>query len=111
MKYLLDTNVISELTKKRPNSKVIAQYKTYQSEIAIASPIWHELLFGCMRIPVSKNRDYFENFLYQVIQPSMPILPYNETAALWHARERYRLAKQGKMPTFVDGQIASVAAV
>lgn len=111
MKYLLDTNVISELTKKQPNQKVIAKYTTHQFEIAIASLTWHELLFGCMRMPVSINRDYFKDFLYQVIQPAIPILPYNEITALWHAQERDRLTKQGKMPTFVDGQIASIAAV
>jgi tRNA(fMet)-specific endonuclease VapC len=111
MKYLLDTNVISELIKKQPNQQVIIRYTQSQSEIAIASPVWHELLFGYMRLPTSRNRDYFKAFLYDVIQPSIPILPYNETAALWHAQERSRLTEQGKTPSFVDGQIASIAVI
>jgi tRNA(fMet)-specific endonuclease VapC len=39
------------------------------------------------------------------------VLPYDEHAASWHARERARLTKRGKPPSFVDGQIAAVAAV
>ncbi len=41
----------------------------------------------------------------------MLILPYDDRAAEWHARERVRLASKGKMPPFVDGQIAAIAKV
>ncbi len=41
----------------------------------------------------------------------MIILPYDERAALWHAKERARLVSEGYMPSFVDGQIASIANV
>ena len=39
------------------------------------------------------------------------ILPYDEQAAEWHAKERARLASLGQMPSFVDGQIAAIAKV
>jgi tRNA(fMet)-specific endonuclease VapC len=39
------------------------------------------------------------------------ILPYDASAAAWHARERARLTRRGKRPAFVDGQIAAIAAV
>lgn len=41
----------------------------------------------------------------------MPILPYDEAAADWHARERARLVAAGRTPPLLDGQIAAVAAV
>ena len=41
----------------------------------------------------------------------MTILPYDEQAAEWHAKERARLASLGQMPAFVDGQIAAIAKV
>lgn len=41
----------------------------------------------------------------------MMILPYDEQAAEWHARERARLSSQGRMPPFVDGQIAAIAKI
>ena len=37
------------------------------------------------------------------------VLPYGKEAAAWHARERARLAKKGKAPPFVDGQLAAIA--
>ncbi len=49
-----------------------------------------------------------ESLLFGVVQPHVPILPYDELAADWHARERVRLAAQP--PPFADGQIASIAA-
>ena len=39
------------------------------------------------------------------------ILPYDEHAAEWHAKERARLASLGQMAAFVDGQISAIAKV
>ena len=39
------------------------------------------------------------------------ILPYDDRAAEWHAKERARLSSSGLTPSFVDGQIASIAKV
>jgi len=41
----------------------------------------------------------------------MLILPYDDRAAEWHAKERVRLTLKGLTPTFVDGQIAAISAV
>jgi tRNA(fMet)-specific endonuclease VapC len=46
-----------------------------------------------------------------VVAPSIPILPYDEAAADWHARERARLLSEGRKPPFADGQIAAIAKV
>jgi tRNA(fMet)-specific endonuclease VapC len=40
----------------------------------------------------------------------VPILPYEDLAAKWHARERARLSAIGQRPGFADGQIAAVSA-
>jgi tRNA(fMet)-specific endonuclease VapC len=41
----------------------------------------------------------------------LPILPYTQEAAEWHAAERARLSLLGKTPPFADGQIAAIAKV
>ena len=41
----------------------------------------------------------------------MLILPYDDRAAEWHAKERARLSSKGLTPSFVDGQIAAISAV
>jgi len=107
--FLLDTNVISEMAKKQPNPGVIEKIKKHQHEISTAAPVWHELQFGCFRLPFSKQRNYLESFLENVIRQNIDILPYEEKAAQWHALNRARLSAEGKTPSFVDGQIAGIA--
>ncbi len=111
MKYLLDTNLVSELIKPHPDTGVIEKFRRYQKELATAAPVWHELQFGCYRIPLSRKRELLELFLEEVIRRNLPILPYDEQAARWHAMERARLTLAGKTPSFVDGQIAAVAVI
>ena len=111
MKYLLDTNVLSESVKTSPQKSVLKLTERHQHEIVTAAPVWHELFYGCQRLPVSRKREILETFLYDVLKPNMTILPYDEQAAEWHAKERARLASLGQMPTFVDGQIAAIAKV
>jgi tRNA(fMet)-specific endonuclease VapC len=67
------------------------------------------LWFGCQRLPDSAKRQAIEEYLTHVIGPSLPILPYDERAAEWHAVERARLTRAGKTPAFADGQIAAIA--
>ena len=111
MKYLLDTNVLSESVKTSPQRSVLELTERHQNEIVTAAPVWHELFYGCQRLPVSRKRQILETFLYDVLKPNMIIIPYNEQAAEWHAKERTRLASMGQIPAFVDGQIAAIAKV
>ncbi len=108
-RYLLDTNVVSEPLRPTPNAQVLARLKRHQDELAIASVVWHELWFGCRRLPVSAKRTAIERYLNEVVAMSMPILPYDQAAAEWHSAERARLTTLGKTPPFVDGQIMAVA--
>lgn len=111
MKYLLDTNILSESVKTVPDKYVLRRLKHHQHEIVTATPVWHELHYGCQRFPVSRKRKILESFLVDVLRPSMIILPYDEQAAETHAKERARLSARGEVPSFVDGQIAAIAIV
>lgn len=109
--YLLDTNAISEPLRPSPDPHLLRRLQENEQQIAIASIVWHELLFGCWRLPESKRRQAIERYLFDVVQPTIPILDYDATAARWHAAERTRLTQLGRAPAFADGQIAAVAAV
>ena len=110
-RYLLDSDVVSEPTRPAPSAKVLDWLARHEGESAIAAPVWHELRFGCERLPPSRRRDSIESYLAEVVLPSLPIFDYDQRAAEWHARERARLAKVGQTPPFVDGQIAAIARV
>lgn len=111
VRYLLDTNILSEPLKPAPDRRVTDWLQQHRGEVATASPVWHELRFGCERLPESARRETLERYLTEVLEPSLLILPYDSEAAGWHAAERARLTSAGRTPAFVDGQIAAVAAV
>lgn len=111
LSYLLDTNVVSEPLRPEPNAYVLERLEQYEAEIAIASVVWHELLYGTYRLPPSAKRTAIEAYLNDVVALSFPILPYDPQAAQWHANERARLVSLGKTPPFADGQIAAIARI
>jgi len=111
LKYLLDTNIVSEPLRPNPSTAVLQKLRRYEEEIAISSVVWHELHFGARRLPSSRRRDAIERYLEEVVLTTMPILDYDRPAAEWHATERARLEVRGRTPPFVDGQIAAIAHV
>ena len=111
LRYLLDTNAVSEPLRPRPSKRVLDRMNRHPGEIAIASIVWHELRYGCARLGAGPRREAIERFLTDVIAASFPILDYDRPAAEWHAAERARLAAAGKTPAFADGQIAAIARV
>lgn len=96
---------------KRPDRAILERLNEHGPESAIAALVWHELTFGCRRLPKGKRRAALEAYLRDVVQGAFPILPYDETAATWHGEERARLEALGRPAPFVDGQIAAIAHV
>ncbi|MFB2922342.1 type II toxin-antitoxin system VapC family toxin [Aerosakkonema funiforme] len=109
--FLVDTNIISEPLRPIPNANVVEMLGRHKNEIALATTVWHELIFGCNRLPESKKRQMIEQYLTELEEAKIPLLPYDANAAKWHAEERARLVTIGKTPPFVDGQIAAIAKV
>ncbi len=109
-RYLLDTNVLSEPLRPVPDERVLRRLAEAADGVATAAPVWHELRFGRDRLPAGRKRRAIDEML-RLLEQALVVLPYDEHAASWHARERARLTKRGKPPSFVDGQIAAVAAV
>lgn len=111
MRFLLDTNIISEPLRPTPNQNVINKLSEHESQLATATIVWHELLYGCYRLPDSKKRKAIEKYLTEIVINKIPLLSYDIKAATWHSEERAQLEKIGKPPAFADGQIAAIAAV
>ena len=111
VRYLLDTNILSEPIVARPNPQVMKRLKANSGFLAIASVTWHEVLFGLFLLPAGKRRDQIEDYLFQRIHPSLPIIGFEQDAARWQAEQRARLRQAGKPPSYPDSQIAAIAAV
>lgn len=111
LRYLLDTSIVSVPISKKPDPAILKRLDKRGAECAIAAPVWHELTYGCRRLPKGKRRTALEAYLRDVVRPSFPNLPYDEAAATWHGEERARLDALGRPAPFVDGQIAAIAHV
>jgi tRNA(fMet)-specific endonuclease VapC len=109
LKFLLDTTIVSAPVAKEPNPRVVKKLEQHSAHCAIAAPVWHELVYGCSRLPAGKRRSALEEYLHAVVRRAFPILPYDEVAAEWHGSQRARLEEEGRTAPFVDGQIAAIA--
>ena len=111
LKFLLDTNILSEPLRPAPNAKILRRLERHGAELATAAIVWHELWFGCLRLPPSAKREAIERYLTEVIAPTIPVLAYDTAVADCPAVERARLAELGLTPPFADGQMAAIASV
>jgi tRNA(fMet)-specific endonuclease VapC len=111
IKYLLDTNILSEPVVARPNPNVLERIKANCRSLAISSVTWQEALYGMLLLPAGRRREQIEDYLFRRIRPSLPIVGFEEHAAHWQAEQRARLRRRGKSPAYSDSQIAAIAAV
>lgn len=109
MRFLLDTNVVSEAVKPAPDPGVLARLKASEGVAALSTVTWQQLRYGTRRLPDSRRREALEVYVHG-LPARFPVLPYDQPAAEWHARERARLAGMGRQPAFADGQVAATAA-
>jgi tRNA(fMet)-specific endonuclease VapC len=109
LRYLVDTNVLSEPAKPKPAASVVARFRREQDRMAMAAAVWNELVYGVQRLPASSRRRTLETYVRHVLAPAIPVLPYDANAAEWHAHERARLESIGQTPAYVDSTIAAVA--
>ncbi len=108
-RFLLDTNILSEPLRLRPDEAVMVRLKLHEREICTAAPVWNELVFGCARLPDGPKKRALREYLNDVVRPAIAVLAYDVAAASWHAEERARLQAIGKTAPFVDGMIAAIA--
>ncbi len=109
LKYLLDTNILSEVAKQEPNESVTQHLKEYDGQYGTAAIVWHEMLYGYELLVESKRKQRLQSFLTMLSRTSLIILPYDQSAAICYAKERARLQSQGLTCGYADGEIASIA--
>lgn len=111
IRYLLDTNILSEPVKAVPNMRVMERLQRHRGHLATAAPVLHELRFGVLRLAKGRKREILQAYIEEIVLPTVPVLAYDARAAEWHAAERARLERKGSRALFVDGQIAAIARV
>lgn len=106
-KYILDTNVISEFTKPKPNPKILSFLEKERDNYCICAPVYQELLFGIELLVPSKKKNMFLEFIRDVVD-SLDVLSYDLESAKIHAKLRAQLQNKGKALPYVDSEIAAI---
>ncbi|WP_296693862.1 type II toxin-antitoxin system VapC family toxin [Treponema sp. UBA7567] len=106
--YLLDTNIVSEFSKKRPNQNVIALYEARKNMCAISAVTWQELTYGVSKMPEGKRKDSISAFT-EDLKNNFEIIPYDEFSANICGQLLGTCEKCGKTLPYGDTQIAATA--
>lgn len=114
MRYLLDTNIISEIVKPVPSQSLVTWLgEQYDEDLCIASLTIAEIRRGILEKPVGKRRDQLEAWFSGPQGPQAlfagRILPFDEKAALIWARLMAEGKSQGRSRSALDTIIAAVA--
>ncbi|MCY3699004.1 MAG: type II toxin-antitoxin system VapC family toxin [Gemmatimonadetes bacterium] len=106
---LLDTNVISELTKRTPAPPVVA-FLSARNDLWLSALVLHELEFGLRLLPHGRRRDALRGVLSGFIRRYEDrVLPVDEKAAVWAARFRADARERGRPLDLGDALIAGTA--
>ena len=107
--YLLDTNIISELTKPVQNQTVVQKIFETQKTSVLSSITWEEALFGLKRLPEGKRKETLMDFYINTVLNMYSFKDFDLHAASIYSDIKSRLERIGKIPSELDLQIASVA--
>lgn len=106
--YLLDTNIVSEFTRERPNKNVIALYEARKNICAISATSYQELVYGAEKMPEGKRKNSIKNFI-ENLKNNIEIIPYDGFAAEICGRLSGQCSAEGKTLPYADTQIAATA--
>lgn len=107
--YLLDTNIISDVTKPNPSEKLLSELDTRGMFSVISASVWYETLKGIELLPEGKKKKVLSTEYLDYLQNNFPIIPYDEHCASLEAAIFIRMRKNGTPTPIYDSQIAATA--
>ena len=107
--FLLDTNVVSELTRTEPDSNVIAFLSEHQ-DLWLSAIVVHELEFGLQLLPRGQRHDLLSAALAGIITEYQDrVLPVDREVAELAAVFRAQAHRDGRGLDLEDALIAGTA--
>lgn len=109
---ILDTNVISELMRPKPDARVVAWVdRQADSTVYLTALTLAEIRFGIAALPQSRRRAALGAAFEDQIRPEFGdrILAFDETASEEYAVLRASARDDGRAISEIDAQIAAIA--
>ncbi len=109
MMYVVDTNVISELTKKEANRNVLTWLSAHDDELYLTSITIEEMRFGALMLAPGKRKTALSNTIEQIVEGySHRTLSFDASAAEVCAHLHFEAIKKGRTPSIEDLMIAAL---
>ncbi len=107
--YLLDTNVISELTRAVPHPRVVG-FLNEHNDLWLSSVLLHELEYGMQLLPHGRRRDVLRTMQLNIVSAfDSYVLPLDRPAAESAAELRAQARRSGRAVDVGDALIAGIA--
>ena len=105
--YLFDTDVITNIFKKRPSSNLLSRLKSLpKREQFISTVTISEIVYGACK---SNRPDFHLRNLQDILLPTVNIIGFDAKAAYVCGRLRADLEKAGTPLSLADLEIAAIA--
>lgn len=108
---VLDTNVLSELTRALPDPRVLAWLDSLSpSEVVTTAVTAAELLYGTARLPPGRRRDAFTAEVERLLAVELQnrVASFDLTAASQYADLVSKRERLGRPISVADAQIAAI---
>ena len=112
MAFLLDTNVISETVRAKPEPRVLEWLeKQSPAELFLSAMTIGELMRGAHKVKDKARRNKFTNWIENDLSRQFEdrILPFGDSAARIWGQLMGAGDRTGKTPSAFDAQIAAIA--
>jgi predicted nucleic acid-binding protein len=112
MSFLLDTNVVSEMVKPKPEARVVAWMEAQvPATLFLPAQTIGELVRGARKIKENDRRARLERWIENDLADQFDgrILPFDDAAAVLWGRLMGDGDRKGQTPAAADAQIAAVA--
>lgn len=106
---LLDTNVVSELTRASPDAGVVS-FLSERDDLWLSTIVLHELEYGVRCLSPGNRRDLLFRAINSLVASFQDqILPVDRKEAEWAARLRADARRSGRVLHLADSLIAGTA--
>lgn len=108
MRYVADTNVISELMKREPCPNVIDWFQDREGQVFLTAVTVKELYFGMLRLPDGKRKRLLEEAITAIVMDCAgQTLAFDAYSGYLCAKLHDRACANGRTPTIEDLMIAA----
>ena len=108
MTYLVDANILSEPTKRRPDAKVVAWLSANETDFVVDSVILGEIAIGVLVLPPGRKRAQLERWFEAVVE-RIDCLAWDAAISRRWAQLVADLRRKGHALPVLDSMIAATA--